>query len=337
LRRPTLMLCLDWLLFLVASTSICSTFLSGRLCVLDLFVKLPCEQGWQVAFFCVLRGVGAPVLSARTVELVNTWNCLVFSVRLGLCPMTLKNECVAKWEKNLPCLNACSACRQRYAVHVAVSPACRSSRRVTDPPDAVRRRDWKIADRYVRLDVKKLIDLLKIFRMTHPFRTSRWQIDVDKAAIELAKGSRRRPLPSPNSPYNDPGSPPRGRRSPIEKGPLVPSEPIGTRGGWSRQPQKNIWSHKSHQFFMWNIHVCGDSKSWPPILHVALLTVYNRIKLQVDLQADKSPVVVKGPFFPRVVKPRYRIRGTNVWCKSWSIKAKKLRSSRGETYASNLK
>jgi hypothetical protein len=38
--------------------------------------------------------------------------------------------------------------------------------------------------------------------------------------------------------------------------------------------------------------------------------VYNRIKLQVDLQADKSPVVVKGPFFPRVVNPRYRIRGT---------------------------
>jgi hypothetical protein len=36
-----------------------------------------------------------------------------------------------------------------------------------------------------------------------------------------------------------------------------------------------------------------------------LLTVYNRIKLQVDLQADKSPVVVKGPFFPRVVNPRY--------------------------------
>jgi hypothetical protein len=29
-----------------------------------------------------------------------------------------------------------------------------------------------------------------------------------------------------------------------------------------------------------------------------LLTVYNRIKLQVDLQADMSPVVVKGPFFP---------------------------------------
>jgi hypothetical protein len=29
-----------------------------------------------------------------------------------------------------------------------------------------------------------------------------------------------------------------------------------------------------------------------------LLTVYIRIKLHVDLQADKSPVVVKGPFFP---------------------------------------
>jgi hypothetical protein len=38
--------------------------------------------------------------------------------------------------------------------------------------------------------------------------------------------------------------------------------------------------------------------------------VYNRIRLQVDLQADMSPVVVKGPFLPRVVNPRYRIRGT---------------------------
>jgi hypothetical protein len=38
--------------------------------------------------------------------------------------------------------------------------------------------------------------------------------------------------------------------------------------------------------------------------------VYNRIKHQVYLQEDKSPVVVKGPFFPRVVNPRYRICGT---------------------------
>jgi preprotein translocase subunit SecF len=31
-----------------------------------------------------------------------------------------------------------------------------------------------------------------------------------------------------------------------------------------------------------------------------LLTVYIRIKVHVDLQADKSSVVVKGPFFPQV-------------------------------------
>jgi hypothetical protein len=68
-----------------------------------------------------------------------------------------------------------------------------------------------------------------------------------------------------------------------------------------------------------------------------LLTVYICIKLQVDLQADKSSVVVKGTFFPRVMNPRYRICGTNVSCKSWSNKAEKLWSSRGETYASNFK
>jgi hypothetical protein len=43
-----------------------------------------------------------------------------------------------------------------------------------------------------------------------------------------------------------------------------------------------------------------------------VLTVNNCIKFRLDLQADKSTVVVKGPFFPRVVNPRYRIRGTNV-------------------------
>jgi hypothetical protein len=36
------------------------------------------------------------------------------------------------------------------------------------------------------------------------------------------------------------------------------------------------------------------------------------IKVRLDLQADKSPIVVKGPFFPRVVNPRYQICGTNV-------------------------
>jgi hypothetical protein len=44
----------------------------------------------------------------------------------------------------------------------------------------------------------------------------------------------------------------------------------------------------------------------------SLLTVNSCIKVHLDLQADMSPVVVKGPFFPRVVNPRYRIRGTNV-------------------------
>jgi hypothetical protein len=29
-----------------------------------------------------------------------------------------------------------------------------------------------------------------------------------------------------------------------------------------------------------------------------LLTVDYRIKVHMDLQADKSPIVVKGPFFP---------------------------------------
>jgi hypothetical protein len=43
-----------------------------------------------------------------------------------------------------------------------------------------------------------------------------------------------------------------------------------------------------------------------------LLMVNSCIKVRLGLQADKSPVVVKGPFFPRVVNLRYRIHGTNV-------------------------
>jgi hypothetical protein len=63
---------------------------------------------------------------------------------------------------------------------------------------------------------------------------------------------------------------------------------------------------------------------WPEktVYCLKMLTVNSCIKVHLDLQADKSPVVVKGPFFPRVVNPRYRIRGTNVWRKSWSSKAK---------------
>jgi hypothetical protein len=56
---------------------------------------------------------------------------------------------------------------------------------------------------------------------------------------------------------------------------------------------------------------------------VGLLTVDYRIKVHMDLQADKSPVVVKGPFFPRVVNPRYRIRGTMCNARIQSNKARK--------------
>jgi hypothetical protein len=48
------------------------------------------------------------------------------------------------------------------------------------------------------------------------------------------------------------------------------------------------------------------------MLYDLVLTVYIRIKVHMDLQEDKYPVVVKGPFLPRVVNPRYQIRGTNV-------------------------
>jgi hypothetical protein len=54
-----------------------------------------------------------------------------------------------------------------------------------------------------------------------------------------------------------------------------------------------------------------------------LLTVYIRIKVHMDLQADKSPIVVKGPFFPRVVNPRYRIHGTMCNARIQSSKARK--------------
>jgi hypothetical protein len=56
----------------------------------------------------------------------------------------------------------------------------------------------------------------------------------------------------------------------------------------------------------------GFSKPLFPSPSSPMLTVNCCIKVRLDLQADKSPVVVKGPFFPRVVNPRYRIRGTNV-------------------------
>jgi hypothetical protein len=79
-----------------------------------------------------------------------------------------------------------------------------------------------------------------------------------------------------------------------------------------------------------NIHKKGDTRSDLNCLFPGsdsrkrgLLTVYIRIKLHMDLQADKSPVVVKGPFFPRVVNPRYRICGTTCNARIQSSKAKK--------------
>jgi hypothetical protein len=55
---------------------------------------------------------------------------------------------------------------------------------------------------------------------------------------------------------------------------------------------------------------------------MSLLTVNSCIKVRLDLQADKSPVVVKGPFFPPVVNPRYRIRGTMCNARIQSSKAR---------------
>jgi hypothetical protein len=59
------------------------------------------------------------------------------------------------------------------------------------------------------------------------------------------------------------------------------------------------------------------------IKDMRLLTVNSWIKVSLDLQVDKSPVVVKGPFFPRVVNPRYRIRGTMCNTRIQSSKASK--------------
>jgi hypothetical protein len=57
--------------------------------------------------------------------------------------------------------------------------------------------------------------------------------------------------------------------------------------------------------------------------HELLLMVYYRIKVHMDLQADKSPFVVKGPFFPRVVSPRYPIRETMCNARIQSSKVRK--------------
>jgi hypothetical protein len=55
-----------------------------------------------------------------------------------------------------------------------------------------------------------------------------------------------------------------------------------------------------------------QAKLKEPIPTSCLLTVNSCIKVRLELQANKSPVVYKGPFFPQVVNPRYQIRGRNV-------------------------
>jgi hypothetical protein len=69
--------------------------------------------------------------------------------------------------------------------------------------------------------------------------------------------------------------------------------------------------------------ICIQISTFETSYIVGLLTVYIRIKVHMDLQADKSPVVVKGPFFPRVVNPRYRICGTMCNARNQFSKAKK--------------
>jgi hypothetical protein len=59
--------------------------------------------------------------------------------------------------------------------------------------------------------------------------------------------------------------------------------------------------------------MCARFQANPKECHLmAVLTVNSCIKVRLYLQADKSPIVVNRPFFPRVVNPRYRIHGTNV-------------------------
>jgi hypothetical protein len=55
-----------------------------------------------------------------------------------------------------------------------------------------------------------------------------------------------------------------------------------------------------------------------------VLIVNIRIKVRLDSQAYKSTIVAKVPFFPRVMNPRYRIRGTMCNARSNLISGKAL-------------
>jgi hypothetical protein len=60
-----------------------------------------------------------------------------------------------------------------------------------------------------------------------------------------------------------------------------------------------------------------------------MLMVYKRIKLRLDLQVDKSSVVVKGPIFPKMWTQG--IESVEQMCdaKSYLLKPRTLRSSKG--------
>jgi hypothetical protein len=95
------------------------------------------------------------------------------------------------------------------------------------------------------------------------------------------------------------------------------------------RPSPPLYCHPGHCSAIPGAVGAQDDETLPrPLLcilqpFVILLTVYYRIKVHMDLQADKSTVVVKGPFFPRVVNPMYRIRGTMCNAMIQSSKARK--------------
>jgi hypothetical protein len=114
---------------------------------------------------------------------------------------------------------------------------------------------------------------------------------------------------------------PRDRARPAGLGRPAQAHPDPTRS-----PLRSRWSLGDYALCPSTCTILMMSSSrprWRFSVHEVQLTVYIRIKLHMDLQADKSPVVVKGPFFPRVVNPRYRIRGTMCNARIQSSKARK--------------
>jgi hypothetical protein len=72
--------------------------------------------------------------------------------------------------------------------------------------------------------------------------------------------------------------------------------------------QKNLHPHirKVHKIF--HPQLLLVLKNRKTCIPTSVLTVNSCIEFCLGLQADKSPVVVKGPFFSRVVNPRLKDR-----------------------------